>query len=243
MWTSYSSAVVRTRSALPVFLYMLLCCTTINVYANWRGQVVVLLIILCCKLILNTYRQEDTTEESFLCGIMIALSALLQPETAFFMLFLWLGLYIQRALGIKSVMASIVGIAVVAIYFALAAYFNFVCLCEWETISTHQWTFSVINILVSAWGLLLFMGSMVRFSETGNSIQSFIMFFSAILLFAIVFLYRSNPDFSHLLPLAFVSVAALSTHYFSSRETVFSGICFLLQIATFIGFYFYCLLA
>lgn len=243
MWTSYNSAVVRTRSGLPVFLYMLFCSTTINIYSNWRGQVVVLLFILSCKLILSTYRKEDTAEESFLCGIMIALSALIQPQTLFFILLLWLGLYVQRAFSFKSVLASLIGLSVVAIYFAVVSYFDVICLCGWDTISAHQLTLSVINILVSAFGLLLFVGCMIRFAETSNSIQSFIIFFAATLAFSIFFLYISNPEFSNLLPLALASVTALATHYFTSRETVFSGIAFLLQIAAFVGFYFYSLYA
>lgn len=239
MWVSYSSAVIKTRTGLPVFLYLLICGATISKYSNWQGQVVVLLILLSCKLLLGCYRRENSSEESFLCGILIGISILFQPETIILLLLFSCGLYIQRAFSIKSVFALLIGVSVVAIYFFLAVCFNFSELPDWQTISAHMLMLNMINIMVSALGLFMLIGCLREFRETSISIQSFIMVFSALLIFAVAFMYCGNPYINNILPLALVSVTALATHYFTSRETVFSGVAFILYIVIWGAYYVY----
>lgn len=78
-------------------------------------------LMLALSLLLNTmYREDGAENKCFLCGILCAICILIQPETLLYLPLLWVSFRVLRISTMRTFVASVLGLGIVAIYTSLA---------------------------------------------------------------------------------------------------------------------------
>lgn len=91
---------------------------------TWWGQLIVSLIAaVCFMLLINSYRRQDAMQNMFLLGMLLAIGAIFIPETILCLPLCWWCLFTLRANNFRTILASLLGVAIVSLYAALAVCF------------------------------------------------------------------------------------------------------------------------
>ncbi len=110
--------------------YWVLCSAVPVLHGCWQGQVIVLGLQLIGFLLLRIDYQHAPLEEAFLVTLILCGLTLLLPEMLIGIPLMWLYLRRRYVASWRVFAASVVGIAVFALYYAMACYW------EWATIPT-----------------------------------------------------------------------------------------------------------
>ena len=73
-------------------------------------------------MLLLSYRRQDAMQRMFLCGILLAVSALVLPDSMVFILEMWWGLTVVKASNLRTYIATIMAFATVALYVVLISH-------------------------------------------------------------------------------------------------------------------------
>lgn len=78
------------------------------------------MVAVSFELLLTIYRRQDAMQEVFFVSFLLALMACFLPEVILLFPLLWLGLGMLRAANLRTILASLLGAAVVVLYGGLA---------------------------------------------------------------------------------------------------------------------------
>ena len=240
MVLAYRTGVTRTRSGIPLFCYMLLVGTVDSLHSQWEGQLAVLCVLMVMFLLIRAYRSQNAVEEAFLCGILIAGCSLLLPDVIFLLPALWIGFSLQRAFNGRIIASSLTGVAVVALYSAAAWWMGWLCPCRWGNFFEREFPESIQlyqSILLAAWAVLFIVEGILSFSRANSGEQSYLSLMALPALLSVILIFFPSADFDTMQGVAALTIAAFATHFFSNRNSVWSGIVFLLWIVINLGMY------
>ncbi|MBR1928673.1 MAG: hypothetical protein IJ834_02905 [Paludibacteraceae bacterium] len=233
MFIAYKTGATHSHSAIPVLMYLLFIGVFAELHFDWQIQVVTIAFQTIIALQIRSYRNNNAVEESFLIGVILALTMLLEPDVIFFLPFVWFGFSWQRALNGKVILASIIGMALVALYLALLVWMQYVCIYSFVEICKHSWinTSMLPRLLyVIVWTVFFFVTTAFNFTRANSSVQSYIVLYVLLLPVVLFFSLLQPNKFSPTTSLLALSASALATYYFSSKQTMMSGISFVLFI-------------
>lgn len=239
--TVYRAAVSRTLAGMPALCYLWLTAAVPTLLYDWQAQLAAACILFVINLLLSAWHLQDrAVENSFLATLLLALTALFTPDILLFIPFLWIALGIQRALTFRVWLASLTALILVGLYTFLCAHFlptpyalaSFSDILARGSLTTDIPSYHpAIQILPYAFvaliGFVFLIGAYSNFSRANVSVQSFILFLSAVFVLSAVLMCFPPATFSSLSALAVCGAAGLGTICMYERKTTFSGILFL----------------
>ncbi len=243
----YSANISRSRSLLPVVIYLLLFSMIEWVQTEWKAQIVISAVFVVAIILQKTYRHEKAVEQSFLTTLILLAASILIPDLIFFIPFLWLCFLFQQSMNLKVWLSSINAIVLVAIYVTLMYLFNYDNLIPYTFNDLTDRTFILSNIsnftdkypisiiYLEVLSLILIGLSVINLNRQNISVQSFVIIFIILLIPALVLSLWSINGFYSSAYLLFVSLSALCAYYFQNDASLAKGIIFIVTVLSLIG--------
>jgi len=116
LYITQKFSIIRQRTFLPAFLYLLLVGTNSLFFYDLRGSVSTLLVLLCLWLLFGTYQNPLSQRKALNIALVLTLGSFYwTPFLLFFPLF-WYGMYWVKSFNLKTFFASLLGVAVVYLF-------------------------------------------------------------------------------------------------------------------------------
>ena len=228
----YRTSVTRVRSAMPIVVFTLLYSATTSIHCSWTAALMLICLLIVMLLLLSVYRNELAVEESFIATLLISIvAAAWYPLFAVYILTVWLMLLFERSLSMRTLLAGAIGAAVVALYALIADF------AGWTAIEQQMpETNSLQQMVLIAWTLFFIVWSYLDIGRQVTPVRLLLYFVLLIYLIGILMstlglLIDSNltPQMSAIGTIStFLSLTAAATYCFCKRETVFTGVVFLI---------------
>ena len=237
----YKANITRMYSALPVLVYFLVFSAQGSLVTNWRVQLLALFLMLSVLLVVLVYRSDKAMKEMFLLTLLLSAASLVTPEALLMIPLFWLYMFIQQSMNIRVFLASVIAIAIFAIYYVFEMnVLETPLIIDWQALLQRHvfsaepllFAYVVVSLCFTVYFIVsLFSG----FSRCNIYTQSYISVFSMPAVLAILLVvYCSNL----LLSLAWLltPMAALALLCFLQKKTVLNGVIFLTWLLTYLGF-------
>jgi len=88
-------------------------------YREWNGYVASLLVLASFYIITHIPRHTSAEEPSFRASLLVAIAAYWIPSAIFLIPVIWIYLIYKMLLSFRAIIASLIGVAVVAIWVAV----------------------------------------------------------------------------------------------------------------------------
>ena len=236
----YHCGVTRYRVGMPVLLYMLLMAAFPSTHTDWQTQVAILFIAPVVLLLHNVHLNPETQEQSFVATLLICVASLFAPSMVWLVPCLWLGFVLQQAFSLRSMLASLMAVAVFAIYFGITVFV------------ASRWGYELLvampDLSMGWWGHIMPLGDRIRLyvllavsigfsvvlllyiDRASTRVRTFTLVYMILLVVTmLVVLFGSHTPTINPLPVYAASV--LSTLLFQRRVVVvhvFIFLCFIL---------------
>ena len=112
--------VTNLPSAFVGATYWLVISSITILHGCWQGQAVVLAIMVAYCILQTVNYQEVPVEQAFLSSLIIAGTCAILPEVIILVGVIWGLLTLRGVMTLRVWMASLIGVATVALYFAIA---------------------------------------------------------------------------------------------------------------------------
>ena len=134
---------------LPVVFWLLAIGGSVLFYREWQGYVVALLMLIGAWMITRIKRHSSSVEECFEVAILLGIGAYWLPSVLFLILPVWIYLIYQNLFSLRSFLASLIGLAVVAIWIGVFSFFQLSIPLD-RALGQRTFNFSLANNLF-AW--------------------------------------------------------------------------------------------
>jgi len=242
-------AIIRQRTLLPAFFYLLLVGTNSSFFYDLRGSVSAFLVLLCLLLLFDTYQNSLSQPKALNIALVLTLGSFYwTPLLLFFPLF-WYGMYRVKSLNFKTFFASVLGFAVVCLFlFAWSIYRDDCGIFMLKLLNLCAlWDFRFppsvgINELVADVFLgVLFIISVItifmsRVAEKAQA-RTFLGYLS-ILTIVVFILSLGQPQWEiEWMLILYVPLSLLLAHYFTLSQRLSAFWLFLLTVLYFLSMY------
>ncbi len=236
----YYSGLTQDRSMLPIVIYMLLIGSIRTMHYIFSFQIGMMILCGIFVVLYNIYRNPNSSEEVFLATMLLLVASILIPDLLWFVVFVWIALVVERAVNLRTWLASVIAIAVFAIFIILSetwfgdglqhTTYSIVFNRQLPEISTtNQLAIKIIFILISIALTVYYFSARQRLNV--KIIVACDLFLIAALFTFILLLFPVATEIpalvAQLYPVGALSITALATLYFSDTPTVLRGSLFL----------------
>lgn len=231
----WRTGITRTRSGLPIVLYMFLISSVTALHTDWASQLAVSAFQVVLLLVLSAYHQEHAVEQSFLATLLLCIGALAVPDMLWLVPVLWLLLVTQRAFNFRTWLASLTGCALVALYAALMHCARWICIATPQQIlaRTAVASWNSINLAVAvavlAEGIFFIVCLLTRLRQENHHVRSYITCITLPFLLTGILMFFPPLFFPSLLAVSLLLLAGLAAWLFYSRNSVFAGTVFIVH--------------
>ena len=104
---------------LPVVFWLLAIGVSVLLYREWQGYVVAVLALISVLIIDRIKRHTDSIEECFQVAVLLGIASYWMPSVLFLIIGIWFYLIYQNLFSFRSFLATLIGLAFVAIWIAL----------------------------------------------------------------------------------------------------------------------------
>ena len=238
--------IIRYKTLLPAFFYLLLAGTNPVFFDNLTGSVSCMIVVLCLYFLFSSYQNPLSQANAFNISLLLTLGSFYWfPILSFFPL-LWYGMYRFRSLNFRTFFASLMGFALIYLFlFTWSVYKE-----DWTIFinalpdfrilgNSRLFSFETKEWIMSGWLMLLVILSGVKIFMAGVSekVQSitalgylyFLSFFVAAL-----FLVQ-NQWAKEWLPILYLPLSILYAHYFTLSYQRGVAWLFLMTIGLFLA--------
>lgn len=241
----YESGVTRFLQALPFILYLVVFSSFHGFHTYWQAQLAILLLQPTILFLQHSHLNAKSQETAFISSIFLLVASLFLPAVVWFIPLYWVGLIYQQAFSIRTFLASVLAIAVFAIYYAIAYYFvDWVP--EYAIIRPVSFIINMENggleyliyaCVVIAVSIFLSANVLWRLHRENNRTRFMAVLFGNMLIGTSVLTLIPVVGSNNLPLLLFVCVA-LAELYFHQQQSTFRGIIFvvLLVLCSVFGF-------
>ena len=245
--------IIRTRTFLPIFIFLLLVCTWNETHMIVGSHVALTLFVLALFNFFSMSKDRNASEPAFLGSFFIGLASLLINPYVFFIPVCWFGFIIFQSFSLRTFLASLLGAIVPWILFITAHYLlnNDVNILQLFNISfNYDFNYLVFSlpkiIYVSVLTLIMIIGVIGMYSlSNGDAIhtRNKLNFLLLLLVSGLALEFFNRNQMPLFLPLLAMIYAMLISHAFSLKQNNFYGIIFyvffFLNIAFVISKYFH----
>ncbi|GMO33817.1 MAG: hypothetical protein Pg6B_04180 [Candidatus Azobacteroides pseudotrichonymphae] len=227
LFLSQTYGIIRQKSLLPAFFYLLFVGTNPLLFGNLSGSISTILVIACFFFLFATYQNSLPQIYAFNIAIFITLGSLYWFPLLFFLPLFCYGMYLLRSLNFRSFFALFLGVFVVYMFLwtsniisenNLSVFFKrFFAFDDLQII----WTFSLglqKRIICSFWIIFLFLSGLKIFlfdiSEKIRTIMILRYLWVLSCILCVLFLTQSQWEGEWLLIL-YSSVSLLISYFFA----------------------------
>ena len=243
----YYSGLTQDRSMLPIVIYMLLTGAIKTMHYLFAFQTGMLILCGIFIILYNIYRNPNSSEEVFLATMLLLIASILIPDLLWFVVFIWIALIVERAVNLRTWLASIIAIAVFAVFIIAGeiwlgdglrhtTYLTIFSRQLPDISATNQLAVKIIFILISIALTVYYFSARQRLNV--KIIVACDLFLIAALFTFILILFPVASDIPALVvqlyPVGALSITALATLYFSDTPTILRGSLFLTFIVVLI---------
>jgi len=115
---------IRERTTLPTFFYVLLIGTNPLYFNNLTGGISALIVMLCWFFLLGTYQNPNSQRRAFNLALCLSLGAFYWPLLLALFPVFWYGMFQMRSLNLKTLFANLLGIILVGLFMLTWAYYH-----------------------------------------------------------------------------------------------------------------------
>ncbi|MBP5659517.1 MAG: hypothetical protein J6W89_05840 [Paludibacteraceae bacterium] len=246
--TLYRAKATAHFSLLPAVLYVLAVGVFPFLREHWQPQLTVTILLFFLYMTRDMTDAHEPNGLVFFVTLLLCLAALLSPDAVWCIVFLWIVVLLQGSFTLRTIVASLLAVALVSVYYLLAIYFG------WE----EQWNFSVLfdrhwfGSIYPACVIASVVCMMIAFLlATSGAFQrsSYDLVSTRMLLYHVVFIGLLSaplilfsavyPDYWLLLPLALASTTSI---YLLQKQSESRGITLLVYITGAVALYLWLLL-
>jgi hypothetical protein len=237
--------VIRSRTLLPAFFYLLFAGAFPHYFEDWRGSLLAFDILLCFYALFATYQHRDSQLNAFNISILLTLGSFLWTPMLYFFPLFWYGLYRFKSLNLRTFLASLTGFVIIylfiftwsiykndeAIFFNSLPVFDLQWHFDWKEITLRERIVSgYLTFLFILAGSEIFMSGI---SEKVRAVTTLSFLYAATVAIFIFFELQVHDTSWKLI--AYMPCALLTAHYFTLSGGKWSGWLFVLTITLFIA--------
>ena len=104
---------------LPVVFWLSAIVGSILTYRHLSGYVVMLIALLAVHIIHRIPRRAESVEQSFQIALLLGIASYWLPTVIFLIVPIWLYLIYQNIFSLRSFLATLIGLALVAVWAAV----------------------------------------------------------------------------------------------------------------------------
>ena len=116
LYLTQTFVIIRSRTFLPAFFYLLFTGTIPDLYSSLSGSVSSVCILLCIFFLFTSYQQERSQGYSLNIALILTMGSFLWTPLLYFFPVFWLGMYQLQCLSLRSFIASLLGFVVVFLF-------------------------------------------------------------------------------------------------------------------------------
>lgn len=242
-------AFIRTRTFMPVFVYMLISTFWLQIHGNYLAVIAAFFVLIAVFLALEMYKDSKGVEQAFLSFFCLAVSSFLVHEVVFLLPFFWIGYGILRSLSTRTVFASVFGFITPLIFVFSILFFALnqtVLFPDIKGVIFEYQLFDYKNIpfLIYFGGLfLIFSIAMMGLStNTRHDViqaRTMLIFFRVMALGMLLLLIFRFSSYTSYLPLIAAFFAILTAYTFTLVRNLFYYILFIVLCVLSLAFVVY----
>lgn len=253
LWINNSYTIVKAHSSLPLLFFLLFECSNPELITDVRtGNILVPFMLLSLSLLYGTYQSSRPQNQSFAFALLISGGALLWSPFIFLLPLFWIGLYLTRALDLKSFFASLTGVAAVLwLFFGGHFIWGYPLFLEdafRSSISVklvHEYgSFSQLLYFIPTVVLGFIAGISSLYGQYNDKISTRVYneFINILSLFTALFIGLNISGINNALPLLNVCVAMQAAHLFNNITNKWMVYLFYSILILYLFFYLWILL-
>lgn len=232
----YRAKATARFSLVPAILYIV----TIGIFpflrVHWQPQLIAGVLLF---FLLTTRDISDAHEPNglvFFATVLLCLTALLVPDAVWCIPFLWIVVLLQGAFSLRTIFASLLGVLLVAIYYALAIYAGWAEMWDTSVLVERVWIGNSLPLCLSVTTAILLIAFIVITAcafirSTHDLVSTRVLLDHAVILGLIsaplVLFTASEPDCWVLLPL---SMSATTGVFLLQKESEARGVTLFLYL-------------
>ena len=245
--TLYRAKATAHFSLLPAILYILAVGVFPFLREHWQPQLTVTILLFFLYMTRDMTDSHEPNGLVFFVTLLLCLVALFSPDALWCIVFLWLVVLLQGSFTFRTIAASLLAVALVAVYYILAMYLGWMELWNYYVLLDRRWFGSVyplciiVTVTTMMIAFLLAAGGAFRRSSydlVSTRMLLYHVVFIGLLSAPLILLSAVYPDCWLLLPLA---LAATTSIYLLQKQSESRGITLLLYITGAVALYFWLL--
>lgn len=242
-------AFIRTRTFMPVFVYMLISTFWLQIHGNYLAVIAAFFVLIAVFLALEMYKDSKGVEQAFLSFFCLAVSSFLVHEVVFLLPFFWIGYGILRSLSTRTVFASVFGFITPLIFVFSILFFALnqtVLFPDIKGVIFEYQLFDYKNIpFLIYFGALFLIFSIAMMGLSTNTrhdviqARTMLIFFRVMALGMLLLLIFRFSSYTSYLPLIAAFFAILTAYTFTLVRNLFYYILFIVLCVLSLAFVVY----
>ncbi|WP_163629152.1 hypothetical protein [Paludibacter sp. 221] len=240
---------VSSRTFLPVFIFSLLIAVWEPAHIMYQSHIALMLFIVALFQFFNMYHDRAAMEKAFLGSLLIAASSLLINDLIFVIPVCWLGFLVLRSLSYRTFLASTIGAVVPWIIYAAIRYFispdivfadlfNLTFSLGFSMEGLQLPTKIYIGLLLAIF-LITLIGTYADFRRNGSITRKNINFILTLLIYFVVVFFFQDSFNGTVFPFIALCFAIFISNVFSTKQTNFYSILFIVFLVLNMAFVVY----
>ncbi|MCC8146000.1 MAG: hypothetical protein LIO93_06100 [Bacteroidales bacterium] len=249
LYLSQAFVIIRQRSLLPAFFYLLLTGTNPALFFDPIGSIAAFGVTFCLFFLFSTYQNSQSQKEILNIALLIGLISLLWFPVLFLLPLFWYGMYRFKSLNFRTFFAGFAGILIVYLSLFCWSLYKEDLSIFFDKIPdlSSLWSFQSFGFTLKNWlmmGMLFFLlilsGINIFMAGISEKIRTIITLrYLYLFAFIIIILFLLNINWgSEWTLILYIPFSYLFAHYFTLATQKWSSWLFLFTIVFFIGMYF-----
>lgn len=246
--TLYRAKATAHFSLLPAVLYVLAVGVFPFLREHWQPQLTVTILLFFLYMTRDMTDAHEPNGLVFFVTLLLCLAALLSPDAVWCIVFLWIVVLLQGSFTLRTIVASLLAVALVSVYYLLAIYFGWAEQWNFSVLFDRHWFGSIYPACVIASVVCMMIAFLLATSGAFQR-SSYDLVSTRMLLYHVVFIGLLSaplilfsavyPDYWLLLPLALASTTSI---YLLQKQSESRGITLLVYITGAVALYLWLLL-
>lgn len=135
----YRAKATAHFSLIPAILYLVTTAIFPYLRMHWAPQVLVMVIALFLLVTRDMSDDHEPNSVLFLITVLLCATAFIVPDALWCIAYLWVAVLIQGGFSLRSVVATLLGAVMCAIYYQLFVYMGWMPAVDWSVLWTRQW--------------------------------------------------------------------------------------------------------
>lgn len=236
--TSYG--LIRIRSFLPVFCFLLLMSVTQQTQLLYVAHLALTLLILTLFIFLSTFRDPRSVEQNYLAGFLLACSGIILPCYFLLSIIFWIASFNNQSFSLRNFLASLCGLLTVCVLYCgvifllnndstdFAAQLEFFRFRPFYVAEETLFYEKLYYFFMIALSILSIIQLYADFSKNSSQTRKSLNLVVLLLLASIALRLLYGNCFASLTPLSNLSMAILLAYGFTLKSGKFQQVLFIL---------------